>query len=87
VSNCGTKHGANARTPQAHGDFQSHRLSINRPTKRGKEEGHIVTRLAKDRALFLKINDIMPFHFLERLTVIMFYSLSGNANSMINAIK
>jgi hypothetical protein len=61
-----------------------HRLSINRPTKRGKEkspsdghcqcekemddhlltsqsflkECHEVTRLANERALFLKINDI-----------------------------
>jgi hypothetical protein len=32
------------------------------------KESHIVTRLAKERASFLKINDI---HFLERLTVII----------------
>jgi hypothetical protein len=57
-----------------------HRLSINRPTKRGKEkspsnghcqyekemeeflkESHIVSRLAKERSSFLKINDISFF--------------------------
>jgi hypothetical protein len=75
----------------------THRLSINRPTKRGKEkspfdghcqcqkgmddhllacqqfltENHIVTRLANEQALFLNINDIMTFHYLERLTAII----------------
>jgi hypothetical protein len=35
------------------------------------KESHIVTRLAKERASFLKIIDIMTFHVLERLTVII----------------
>jgi hypothetical protein len=48
------------------------------------KESHIVTRLAKEQASFLKTNDINDIHISERLTVIMlFYSVSGNANSMV----
>jgi hypothetical protein len=35
------------------------------------KKSHIVTRLAKERASFLKINDINDILFLERLTVII----------------
>jgi hypothetical protein len=35
------------------------------------KESHVVTRLAKERASFLKLMTLMTFHFLERLTVII----------------
>jgi hypothetical protein len=46
------------------------------------KESHIVTRLVKDRASFLKFHDIDDVSFLENLTLLLFYSVSGNANSM-----
>jgi hypothetical protein len=45
------------------------------------EESHIVLRHAKERASFLKNNDIF---FL--LSSLLFYSISGNANSMVSII-
>jgi hypothetical protein len=37
----------------------------------GMKESHVVTRLAKEQASFLKTNGINNIHFLERLTVII----------------
>jgi hypothetical protein len=48
---------------------------------------HIVTRLAKERVSFLKINDINDISFLERLLPsLLFYSVSGNANCMVKIL-
>jgi hypothetical protein len=46
------------------------------------KESHIVTRIAKERASFLKINDINDISFLERLLLLLFFSVSENANSI-----
>jgi hypothetical protein len=35
------------------------------------KESHIVTRVSKERAPFLKINDLNVIYLLERLTVII----------------
>jgi hypothetical protein len=43
------------------------------------KESHIVTRLAKERASFLSINDIWN----ACLSSLLFYSVSGNGNSMV----
>jgi hypothetical protein len=75
--------------------WYAHRLSINRPTKLGKEksrsdehcqcekemeENLLVTRFGKERA---SLWIFMTFHFLERLSVIIVVlQRNRNANSM-----
>jgi hypothetical protein len=49
------------------------------------KEGHIVTRLAKERASFLKINDISFFETIDCHHCC--YSVSGNANSMTLTLR
>jgi hypothetical protein len=44
---------------------------------------HIVTRLLKSEHHFCKFMTLMTFHFWERLSSLLFYSVSGNANSMV----
>jgi hypothetical protein len=44
------------------------------------KESHEVTHLAKERASFLKINDISLFGVPDSL---LFYSVSGSANSIV----
>jgi hypothetical protein len=46
------------------------------------KESHIVTRLAKERPSFLNINNVNDISFYGLLTVLLFYSVSGNTNSM-----
>jgi hypothetical protein len=47
------------------------------------EKCHIVTQVAKERAPFVKINNINDISFLGRLLPsLLFYSVSENANSM-----
>jgi hypothetical protein len=45
-------------------------------------KSHIVTRLAKERESFLKIIDINDISFFGTPDLLLFYSVSGNANSM-----
>jgi hypothetical protein len=48
------------------------------------EQFYTVTRLSLEKAPFLKINNINDISFLERSTAsLLFYSVSGNANSMV----
>jgi hypothetical protein len=57
--------------------------TINWLVNKFLKESHVVTRLAKERALFLKINDINDIIFSNaRLSSLLFYSVSGNANSI-----
>jgi hypothetical protein len=52
------------------------------------KKSHIVTHLAKERALVLKLMTFITFNFFGRLTVILlFYSVSGNANSMDKTLE
>jgi hypothetical protein len=49
------------------------------------KKSNIVTRFAKERVSFLKINDINDILFFlnVQLSSLLFYSVSGNANSMV----
>jgi hypothetical protein len=43
-------------------------------------------RFAIEKASFLKINDMNDILFLERLLSLLFYSVSGNANSIVRPL-
>jgi hypothetical protein len=45
-----------------------------------------VTRLAKERASILNMNDINDISFFGTSDCLLFYSVSGNANSMVKII-
>jgi hypothetical protein len=47
------------------------------------KECHIVTRLLKSEHHFCKFMTLMTFHFWKRLSSLLCYSVSGNANSMV----
>jgi hypothetical protein len=51
------------------------------------EKEHKMTRHAKERASFLKINDINDISFYAWLPSLLYYSVSGNAKSMGIPIK